>query len=138
MNNTYYVMTPGLLISSVVTAQENLSGDRTRDIWCIESLTDNKSDDKIFISENEWMKMNEWKWIDENERMKMNGWKRTKNGWIKSFSVVKGNRKFANYNLFKNVILSFFLRIIYLTNQDDRKNMTEIGEHDQKVDNDEH
>ena len=63
-------MTPGLLISSVVTAQENLSGDRTRDIWCIESRTDNKSDDKIFISENEWMKMNEWKWIDENERMK--------------------------------------------------------------------
>ena len=65
MNKTYYVMTPGLLISSVVTAQENLSGDRTRDIWCIESLTDNKSDDKIFISENEWMKMNKWKWMDE-------------------------------------------------------------------------
>ena len=28
-------------------------------------------------------------------------------------------------------------RVIHLLNQDDRMNMTEIGEHDQKIDNDE-
>jgi len=43
-------MTPGLLMSSVVTAHENLSWDLNLVIWCIESLIETMSDDKIFIS----------------------------------------------------------------------------------------
>ena len=48
----YYVITPGLLMSAVVTAQENRSWLRSLLISCIESRTDVKPEDKVFKSEN--------------------------------------------------------------------------------------